>query len=476
MMRPGPLSLIWLFLAISHSLFSQDKFKRGLDFDDESYLATPRKAKLTRGLDSVPAAASIKQYAPFPGNQGDHGTCTAWASSYCGRTIVEAIKNGWTDRTMITEKAFSPAFLFRMLKPTDGECHGGTTIGSAFATLKNTGTILYSDLSSLCTPAITPTQLEKATQYKIKDFMRLFDMEASSETKINSVKKAIAEKKPVVIGMTCPDSFSYSGEVWNPTEQPAPGMGGHAMCVVGYDDSKYGGAFEIQNSWGLNWANQGYVWIRYQDFAKFTRYAHEFIDLPDPKPEVPDLSGQLRFVLADGQEMPANLLVSTRGLTVVPAKTAPGPLTLYRMAQAYTSGTQFRMYISNNQPAFVYAISSDLSNEVSKIFPYEEGVSAALTDKKNDVALPDEDHFIEFDNKPGKDFLCVLYSRDELNLNDLVQKIGSLQGTFSDRIFKVVGSKMVEPKNISFSKDKLAFEGFSKGKSVVAMMVELEHR
>ena len=146
------------------------------------------------------------------------------------------------------------------------------------------------------------------------------------------------------------------------------------------------------------------------------------------------------------------------------------------MAQAYTSGTQFRMYISNNQPAFVYAISSDLSNEVSKIFPYEDGISAALTDKKNDVALPDEDHFIEFDNKPGKDFLCVLYSRDELNLNDLVQKIGSLQGTFSDRIFKVVGSKMVEPKNISFSKDKLAFEGFSKGKSVVAMMVELEHR
>ena len=34
----------------------------------------------------------------------------------------------------------------------------------------------------------------------------------------------------------------------------------------------------------------------------------------------------------------------------------------------------------------------------------------------------------------------------------------------------------IEPKNISFSKDKLAFEGFSKGKSVVAMMVELEHR
>jgi len=196
--------------------------------------------------------------------------------------------------------------------------------------------------------------------------------------------------------MKTPSSFDFAKDVWNPKEDPAGAYGGHAMCVVGYDDNMHGGAFEIQNSWGLRWGNNGYIWIKYDDYAKFTRYAYEFVDLPVPKPEVADLNGQLKLVLASGQEMPANLFMSTRGLSVVPAKTVPGPLTIYQVANEYPSGTRFRMYISNDRPAYVYAISSDLTNAVTKIFPYEDGLSAALTDKKNDVAIPDENHLIYF--------------------------------------------------------------------------------
>ena len=192
---------------------------------------------------------------------------------------------------------------------------------------------------------------------------------------------------------------------------------------------------------------------------------------------MPDLSGSIKLVLANGTLMPANLMVSTRGLSVVPAKTAPGPLTLYKAAQAYTSGTRFRIFISNNEPAYVYAFSTDLSNAVTKIFPYDESISAALTDKKNDVAIPDEDHYIEFDEKPGRDFLCVLYSKKPLNINDMIKNISMLtEGSFSEKIFKVTGSEMVESKNIKFSSDAISFTGFSQDKSIVAMLVELEHK
>ena len=231
------------------------------------------------------------------------------------------------------------------------------------------------------------------------------------------------------------------------------------------------------HSWGTDWGNNGYIWIRYNDFATFTKYAFEFIDFQEPKPEIPDLSGSIKLTLADGSNMPANLLVSTRGLSVVPAKIAQGPLTLYRTAQPYNSGTRFRIYISNNEPAYVYSFSTDLSNEVTKIFPNEESISAALTNKKNAVAIPDEDHFIEFDNKPGKDYLCVLYAKNAMPINEILKKIKEeQQGSFSERIFKVIGTEMLEPKNIKFSPNEIGFSGFSLGKSVVAMLVELEHK
>ena len=463
-------------LGISSQILAQDIKFRGLDFDDDGYEKVLKKAKLTRSLDVLPIMSSLKKYAPYPKTQGNHGTCTAWATAYCGRTIVEAVKKEWTDRNFITENAYSPAFLFRMILPQDANCKGGSAISDAFDILKESGALFYKDIPGLCTTSVDQAGLTKAGNEKIKDYLRLFDVTTTNKVKIEAVRKSISEKKPVVFGMTCPPSFFKVKELWEPIEEPLQSWGGHALCVIGYDDEKFGGAFEIQNSWGTEWANSGYCWIKYEDFARFTRYAYEFVDLPVIKPEVPDLSGSIKLVLSDGNSMPANLFVSTRGLGVVPAKTAPGPLTLYRMLQPYTSGTRFRIYISNNQPAYVYAISTDLSNEITKIFPYEEGISAALTDKKSDVAIPDEDHYIEFDNKPGKDLLCVIYSRDELNINDLVQKISAEKGSFNEKIFKVLGDKIADPKNINFSKDKIAFEGFSKGKSIVPMIVEMEHK
>ena len=37
--------------------------------------------------------------------------------------------------------------------------------------------------------------------------------------------------------------------------------GGHAMVVVGYDETKH--AFKVLNSWGTTWGDKGYCWISY---------------------------------------------------------------------------------------------------------------------------------------------------------------------------------------------------------------------
>ncbi len=467
------LLLLLLLMSPAPVLYAQS-YTRGLVFNDAAYVVMPKKATLTRALDSVPARASIKEFSPTPKSQGQYGTCTAWACAYCARTMIDAIRNNWTNKDSITARAYSPAFLFRM-SSADNSCEIGVTLDAALQSLKNKGGIPYNELPMPCTPSINTDQLTKASGGKLRDFVRLFDLTSSDKFKIQAVRKSIAEKKPVVIAMLCPPSFDHAYHSWQPAEQASAAYGGHAMCVVSYDDTLYNGAFEIQNSWGENWGFEGYTWIRYNDFAQFVKYGFELVDLPDSKPQVPDLSGSIKLLLSTGGEMHVNLNAAKVGS----AAAVPGPdqpLTVYQTANAYGSGTHFRIYLSNNEPAYVYAIASDLTNQSNKLFPYEDGISAALTYKKNDVAIPDEFHYIELDPTPGKDFLCVLYSRTELNINDLVAKINAGSGSFNQRVSQVIGSRMVDANNIRFDSQKIAFQGVSNGKDVVALMVELDHK
>lgn len=44
--------------------------------------------------------------------------------------------------------------------------------------------------------------------------------------------------------------------------------GGHAIAVCGYDDEKFGGAFQLPNSWGPAWGLRGFCWLTYEDMAE----------------------------------------------------------------------------------------------------------------------------------------------------------------------------------------------------------------
>lgn len=47
--------------------------------------------------------------------------------------------------------------------------------------------------------------------------------------------------------------------VWN-GQRGARDRDGHAMCIIGYNDSIGGGSFHVQNSWGTRWGAEGYFW------------------------------------------------------------------------------------------------------------------------------------------------------------------------------------------------------------------------
>ncbi len=130
-----------------------------------------------------------------------------------------------------------------------------------------------------CRTVPTNYGLEKAKQNTILTYERLAKWD-NPVNLVGKVKKAIANQNPVIIGMQVSSTFYRVKGVWN--GEHSGNVGGHAMVVVGYDDNKYGGAFEILNSWGTAWGNSGYIWVSYDAFKNNTKTAYILVDKSKP--------------------------------------------------------------------------------------------------------------------------------------------------------------------------------------------------
>lgn len=441
----------------------------GLVYDPEEAARIPKKPQLvTRDFDVLPSSASLLKYCPYPGDQEQYGTCTSWATTFHARTIAEAIRQGWTDRQAITREAFAPMFIYHQIRNYTGDnCQNGTSIELALLKLISKGAPKYNDFRYKCVSSIPNDIFTKAAPNTIDDYFLLFDIGDADAKKIRNTKKALAENRPVMFGMNVPASFQAIGKnqaVWNKTETNNDG-GGHAMCVVGYDDNKYGGAFYVMNSWGTDWADNGFVWIKYKDYAANAKYAFEMYlkakEQPKPSPAPAPVkaknkfSGSMRFHLSTGADMTP---VLSNGV--------------YNMSGSYISGTRYRIYLRNNEPAYVYVIASDNTKAVSKVFPPDDRTSPALVYKSNDIALPDEKWFIEMDNTTGTDNICVLYSQNALDIKTLMSSIERGTGTFEQRVRAALGSKAVT--DASFTPSRISFTAQSDA-TVVPVFVNIRH-
>lgn len=455
--------LFVILLLISIFTFAQTH-RTGDVFNLSEVENTPRQAVLlSRDYLELQSSHSLREWCPIPRDQGNYGTCTSWSTAYYARTICEARNNGWTDKQKITAEVFSPTFVYTLIKNNDDyDCQDGSSTIKALETIWRQGVPKLQLLPYSCQSTLASLMYSHASRYKTERPTMLFYFADSYNQKIYSVKKALSEDNPVLISFKCYDSFQMvSSDVWNGDVSGEPG--GHSMCVVSYDDNKYGGAFEVINSWGTDWANGGYCWIRYSDFCEYTKYAMQ-MNVRKNQPLVysnrpNSLSGTLRLQLSTGEEMRGTL--GTNGI--------------YKIFGEYISGTRYRIYISNNEPAYVYVIGSDLQNNVSKVFPPNDRISPALTYKSNNIAIPDENWFVQMDNTVGKDYVCVLYSAQDLDINTIISKIRSGYGSFPEKVSAALSGKIVPASDVRFSQNSLSFSA-STNKSVVALIAEVVHK
>ncbi len=469
--------VITFFLLVATTIAAQE-FYTGLIEKEGEYEKIPQKATLlTRDYKNMPSRYSLEAYCPTPLSQGQYGTCTSWAAAYAARTITEAVNNHWTDSAIINREAFSPPFLYKHIKNyNDYNCQNGSAIPDALSQMKAKGVPKLKNFNIWCADKIPAEIYRQATNYRIDDYFTLFWEEDSYSKKINATKKAISQNRPVIIGMDVYDSFSSWSikNVWNGEMNGK--LGGHAMCVVGYDDNKYGGAFLLMNSWGNRWGNNGFIWVTYRDYWKHTHYGGEIYvkakpqpkpkpkPTPEPKPQPkpkPTLSGSMYLQLSTGEKMGFKYN----------AMNYPH----YETQDEYISGTRYRVYVSNNAPAYVYIIGSDLHNNVSKVFPPAENISPALVYSTNNIAIPDEKWFIEMDNTSGKDYLCILYSPKALPINEIIEKIKTNEGSFYDKMKASLNSTLLNKEEVEFEQSSITFKA-NTDEQVVPLIVEVKHK
>ncbi|MHA1673060.1 MAG: C1 family peptidase [Promethearchaeota archaeon] len=232
---------------------------------------------------------------PATGNQGNQGSCAAWAVGYYAYGYMEAKDNLWPASEGDPAHLMSPAWIYNKINMGED---AGSYLHEAGMILEDYG---GATLASMPYDPSDYTDWGNETAWREAPLHRSAELSYVDSTNINEtieiIKVLISEGTPIVFGIDAyqyPDgedmnvdfilsSVDYNSDILN-----------HANTIVGFNDSitKDGdiGAFRVVNSWGVTFGEGGYYWITYEAFKELfgiSGYGQSPIyisDIPDYTP------------------------------------------------------------------------------------------------------------------------------------------------------------------------------------------------
>jgi C1A family cysteine protease len=99
------------------------------------------------------------------------------------------------------------------------------------------------------------------------EYFRIRDTGAG---RVKAIQAALEAGYPVCFGTRVSEDFlrSNGAPLVQRPAQSDPIAGGHAMCIVGYEKRPGGLVFEVRNSWGRNWRDDGHCWFT-EDYIRW---------------------------------------------------------------------------------------------------------------------------------------------------------------------------------------------------------------
>ena len=277
------LLLLFIPLTSLTNLYSQ-----GLNFtpnDDLESLSEFKPNNFGFG-ENLPSMYSLEKYVPTVLSQGSASTCVGYALGYYALSTMHNIK---FNRTFWAEKvihSFDPLYAYSIAGSfqEDVNCGSGLLMLQAMKSFSEFGNKkTFFGPNKNCEDSISSDEYENAQPYLIPYTLESFSfIQSYNRNYIENVKKSIYNGQPVISGIGLTDSFDalYSSssnssvnDLWSPNDSEEE-TGGHAVCIIGYDDNKHGGSFRVVNSWGKDYGDKGYFWIKYADLKKYARESY----------------------------------------------------------------------------------------------------------------------------------------------------------------------------------------------------------
>lgn len=228
----------------------------GVKPDDPSLIEKVGYYKAS-GRANMPMASYLDLSAKMPavGDQGSQSSCVGWAVGYYCKTYQEVVEKGWN----ATENAYSPSWIYNQI---NGGKDQGSTMSDALDLLVDRGCDFKDNFpysSSGYTTKPDAASMSNSVHYKSYYWKLL--LKATWD-----VKSALTSSQVVIFSIPVHpdlDNLNATNPVYDDFSDT--NRGNHAICIVGYDDSKQ--AFKFINSWGTNWGLSGYGWIAYSKIS-----------------------------------------------------------------------------------------------------------------------------------------------------------------------------------------------------------------
>ena len=467
----------------------------GLILDETKYVQVPLTATYTtKSYNKLPYKVSLKNYCPTAGDQYDTGTCVGWAVAYGARTIIESMNHDWNAATSldkINENTFSPSFLYNAVLAAEGrenDCMLGAHISDALRMMRDKGALKLSDFpfDANCEITVSEEHHLKAKKNRILDYNRL-SFTQKDNAKVNRVRQSLANNYPVILGIKILDNFKHikhENHTWNPKLGNPQLSNIHAMLVVGYDDLEQ--KFELMNSWGPAWSNEGFIYINYEDFNKYAKEAYEVLhEVPQAiTNKTVNIAAHVDFMELAMQKENGKLECTAEQIGLMAVE---GKQNYYNMLQEHYSSYGYQIYLNPEmQNMSVYLFSIDNSNHIELLYPFNEDILGLYGQDSDNlivaltpyvagtIAIPHEDYCMQLNENIGT-INCFLFSKTPIDIDPLLKKIQHSKGSLSERLDAALGKRKSNIDEIIFNPHRVSFEGNIANNEIIPIIVDVNH-